>query len=115
MVALRKLIEAALARIDELAAKPAIPREASEKGRSQLLHQVRDLSGHVRQQHRNQDVAVIHLENEALAAERREIARLYDQGVISEAVLNRITQQRDLEELRLQKEESISPQSRRSR
>ena len=60
-------------------------------------------------------MAVIHLENEALAAERREIARLYDQGVISEAVLNRITQQRDLEELRLQKEESISPQSRRSK
>jgi CPA1 family monovalent cation:H+ antiporter len=114
MVALRRLIEAALARVDELAAQPATPREALEKVRTQLLHQLHDLSGEVSQQHREQDFAVRQLEIEVLAAERREAARLYDQGVISDEVLNRIKQHLDMEELRLAMEESAFPQPPKS-
>ncbi len=109
MAALRKMIEAALARVDEVATQPATPREALEKVRSQLLHQLSDLSGEVSQQHRDQDIAVRQLEIEALAAERREAARLYDQGVITDEVLNRIKRYLDLEELRLHEEERTFP------
>ncbi len=114
MIALRKLVEAALARINELAAQPTTPRVAVETVRSQLRHQLRDLSDELSQQHLAEDMAVRQLELEALAAERREAARLYDQGVISDEVLNRIKQHLDLEELRLHEEQSILPQPPRS-
>lgn len=101
--ALRKLIKAALARLDELAVQSAMSKEALETVRSQLLHQLRDLTDEISQQHRNQDLAVRQLEIAALAAERQEAFRLYDQGAISDEVMSRIRQYLDLEELRLQK------------
>lgn len=100
----RMMVQASLARLDQLAAESALPKEIVEPLRSRLRHQLQDLTGEVSEPHRQLDAVARQLEQEVLAVERQEAIRLRNQGLISDEVLLQVERDLDLEELRLRSE-----------
>lgn len=98
--------EAAMARIEELAAQDDVPAEAEmvQWLRTQYQDRVRRLSAccvAMDQGSFEQLAAFRYVQNEVIGAERRTAIRLRNQGVINDEVLNRIERDLDLEETRL--------------
>lgn len=104
VVARRRMVQAALARLDELT-EPPVPEKIVRDFRAHLLHQLHRLTGQVSELQKTQEDAIRRLRREMMAAERREAIRLHDQGVIGDGVLQRVEKQLDLEEAQLETEE----------
>jgi CPA1 family monovalent cation:H+ antiporter len=99
--------EAAMARIEELAAQDDVPAEAEmiQWLRTQYQDRARRLSaccGAMDKGDYEQLAAFRYVQNEVISAERRTAIRLRNQGVINDEVLNRIERDLDLEEVRLE-------------
>lgn len=98
--------EAAMARIEELAAQDDVPAEAEmvQWLRTQYKDRVRRLSAccvAMDQGSFEQLAAFRYVQNEVIGAERRTAIRFRNQGVINDEILNRIERDLDLEETRL--------------
>ncbi len=105
VIARRLMVQAALARLDELD-DPPVPDEIVRDIRAQLLHQFHHLTGQVSELHKTQEDAIRRLRREMMAAERQEAIRLHDQGVIGDGVLQRVEKQLDMEEAQLETQEA---------
>lgn len=99
--------EAALARIEELADEEWAPAEKVERLRNEYLYRIERLAiKHDGDDARRAEVETImtgyqRLRRELLAAERREVVRLRDTGVINDEAMHRVERTLDLEETRL--------------
>src|SRR5437867_932321 len=100
--------EAALARLEELASEPWMHPGALSHTRDRYRHRTRHLRGHADGVLDNpieaKSVANLRLARELLAAERQELLRMRDNGAISDAVMRRVQQELDYEELLLHHE-----------
>jgi Na+/H+ antiporter len=100
--------EAALARLEELVAAPWMHPDALSHTRDRYRHRTRHLQGHangvVDGPLEAKSVAHVRLARELLAAERRELLRLRDEGAIGDAVMRRVQRELDYEELLLRHE-----------
>lgn len=100
--------EAALARLEELAAAPWMHPDALAHTREHYRHRARHLRGHATGaldgSLEAKTAADERLARELLATERREVLRLRDRGAISDVVMRRIQRDLDYEELLLHPE-----------
>src|SRR6266699_2926983 len=100
--------EAALARLEELASAPWMHPGALSHTRDRYRHRTRHLRGHadgvLDDPIEAKSVANLRLARELLAAERQELLRMRDNGAISDAVMRRVQQELDYEELLLHHE-----------
>jgi CPA1 family monovalent cation:H+ antiporter len=100
--------EAALARLEELAAAPWMHADALALTRDRYRYRARHLQGHASGALENpveiKSAAQQRLAREVLVVERRELLRLRDDGAISDAVMRRIQRELDYEELLLHHE-----------
>ncbi len=103
--------QAALDRLNALAEEEEMPQELVEDMRGHFEHRnarfaARADGGSGDQEREAQAVALHHLRREMVAAERQTVVGLRDNGTISDSVLQRIQKALDLEEQRLELEES---------
>ena len=100
--------EAALVRLDQLAAEDWIHPDALSHTRDRYHHRTRHLRGHadgvLDAPTEAKSAAQLRLARELLAEERRELLRLRDGGAISDAVMRRVQRDLDYEELLLHDE-----------
>ncbi len=100
--------EAALARLEELASEPWMHQGALSHTRDRYRLRTRHLRGHadgvLEDPIEAKSVANLRLARELLAAERQELLRMRDNGAISDAVMRRVQQELDYEELLLHHE-----------
>ncbi|HVH67531.1 MAG TPA: Na+/H+ antiporter [Gemmatimonadales bacterium] len=100
--------EAALQRLDELAAEPWMHPDALSHTRQHYQHRTRHLRGHadgvLEDRMEAKSRANLRLARELLAAERQELVRLRDEGAISDAVMRTVQRELDYEELLLHHE-----------
>ncbi len=103
-----KALDAALARLDELAGEEWIPEEYLTHLRSVCEEKVKDFtvrkdeSEATDERDDNRTVAQRRLRQEVLKAERAAVIQLRDQGRIDDEVLRQVERELDLEEQRLQ-------------
>ena len=100
--------EAALARLDELTQETWMHPDALALTRDRYRYRARHLQGHadgvMDGPVEAKSVAQTRLARELLAAERRELLRLRDEGTIGDAVMRRVQREIDYEELLLHDE-----------
>ncbi len=100
--------EAALARLEELASEPWMHQGALSHTRDRYRLRTRHLRGHadgvLETPIEAKSIAHLRLARELLAAERQELLRMRDNGAISDAVMRRVQQELDYEELLLHHE-----------
>ena len=100
--------EAALQRLDELEGEPWMHPDALSHTRERYRYRTRHLRGHadgvLDGKVEAKSAANIRLARELLAVERRELLRARDEGAISDAVMRRVQQELDFEELLLRDE-----------
>lgn len=100
--------EAALQRLEELAGQDWMHPDALAHTRERYRYRARHLRGHadgvVDDRVETKSVAHQRLARELLAAERRELLRVRDEGGISDAVMRRVQRELDYEELLLHHE-----------
>jgi Na+/H+ antiporter len=103
-LARRAAAEAALARLDALAAEDGTPPELIETLRRRYAHQEDLLSADEDEREDAADHVALHerLQREVLAAQQEEVVRLRDEGEISDHVLRRVQRDLDLEETRFE-------------
>jgi len=98
--------EAALARLDELTQETWMHPDALGLTRDRYRYRARHLQGHadgvMDGPAEAKSVAQTRLARELLAAERRELLRLRDEGTIGDAVMRRVQREIDYEELLLE-------------
>jgi CPA1 family monovalent cation:H+ antiporter len=100
----RRVTQAALARLENLAGEDWVPQEGLAKVRASYEHEASDLSAPPDGAHMELHEAVNRLQREVLEAERAESIRLRDEGVIGDDVLRDLQRELDLEEQRLASE-----------
>ena len=97
--------EAALQRLEELAAADWMHPESLTHTRDRYHHRTQRFRGHAHGASDHQEDAILaadrRLGRELLAVERRELLRLRDEGAISDGVMRRIQRELDFEELLL--------------
>jgi len=102
--------QAALDRLNTLVEEEEMPQELVEDMRGHIEHRnarfAARADGSGDQERESQAVALHHLRREMVAAERKTVVGLRDDGTISDGVLQRIQKALDLEEQRLELEES---------
>ena len=102
--------QAALDRLNTLAEEEDIPQELVEDMRGHFEHRnarfAARADGSGDQERESRAVALHHLRREMVAAERKTVVGLRDDGTISDGVLQRIQRALDLEEQRLELEEA---------
>jgi len=100
--------EAALARLEELASESWMNPDALSHTRDRYRNRARHLHGHadgvLDGPVESKSIAHLRLARELLAAERRELLRLRDEGAIGDAVMRRVQRELDYEELLLHHE-----------
>ena len=100
--------EAALARLEQLAAEPWMHPGALSHTRDRYRIRTRHLRGHadgvLDTPIEAKSIAHLRLAHELLAVERQELLRMRDNGAISDAVMRRVQQELDYEELLLHHE-----------
>jgi CPA1 family monovalent cation:H+ antiporter len=92
------MARAALARLDELAGQPWVPREDARQLRELYAHRAEHATARALEDWLRHRQASQRLRRAALDAERRDAVRLRDRGQISDDVLRRIERRLDLEE-----------------
>jgi len=100
--------EAALARLEQLASEPWMHPGAFSHTRDRYRLRTRHLRGHangvLEDPIEAKSIAHLRLARELLAVERQELLRMRDNGAISDAVMRRVQQELDYEELLLHHE-----------
>ena len=100
--------EAALARLEQLASEPWMHAGALSHTRDRYRLRTRHLRGHadgaLEDPIEAKSIAHLRLARELLAVERQELLRMRDNGAISDAVMRRVQQELDYEELLLHHE-----------
>src|SRR5881296_625187 len=100
--------EAALARLEQLASEPWMHAGALSHTRDRYRLRTRHLRGHadgvLEDPIEAESIAHLRLARELLAVERQELLRMRDNGAISDAVMRRVQQELDYEELLLHHE-----------
>ncbi|PYO95929.1 MAG: Na+/H+ antiporter [Gemmatimonadetes bacterium] len=100
--------EAALARLEQLASEPWMHPGALSHTRDRYRLRTRHLRGHadgvLEDPIEAKSIAHLRLARELLAVERQELLRMRDNGAISDAVMRRVQQELDYEELLLHHE-----------
>lgn len=98
--------DAALRRIDELVVEDWVHEETARRMRALYEHRVRRFSAHFDEDDdgamERGSLAYQHLRREVLNAERAEIIRLRNQGLINDEEMRRIERDLDLEDVRLE-------------
>lgn len=97
----QRILQTALARLNQLAAQTHAPDWAVEDLRADLRHRLRDVSVPVSEQHQQQDEAAENLLRRLLALKRETALRLRNEGAIDDDVLHDIQRELDLEEVEL--------------
>ena len=100
--------EAALARLEQLASEPWMHQGVLSHTRDRYRLRTRHLRGHadgaLEDPIEAKSIAHLRLARELLAVERQELLRMRDNGAISDAVMRRVQQELDYEELLLHHE-----------